>query len=84
MHLDSKGCCKNPRIHAEGHLSYYNFLKSPIFNSQRLALHQNGVEFRQQFTGAISLSASQEGVRRRPLSIVQSELFFFYFNHSLI
>ena len=54
-------------------------LKSPIFFSQRLALHQNGVEFRQQFTGAIrtTLSASQKGVRRRPLSIVQSELLFF-------
>ena len=28
-------------------------LKLPNFNSQRRALHQNGVEFRQQFIGAI-------------------------------
>ena len=28
-------------------------LKSPIFYSQRLALHQNGVEFRQEINGAI-------------------------------
>ena len=28
-------------------------LKLPNFNSHRLVLHQNGVEFRQQFIGAI-------------------------------
>ena len=30
-----------------------NFLKMPIFNSQKLALHQHGVEFRQKFIGDI-------------------------------
>ena len=59
MHLDSKGCCKNPWTHAEGHLSYYNFLKSPIFNSQRLDLHENGVKFHQRIIGAIRASLTQ-------------------------
>ena len=38
-----------------------------IFNVQRLALHQNAVEFRQQFNGAIrtSLFATYDDVRRR-------------------
>ena len=42
-------------------------LKSSILIVQRLALHQNGVEFRQQFNGAIrtSLSAPHDNVRRR-------------------
>ena len=31
-------------------------LKLPNFNSQGLALHQNGVEFRQQFIGATQTS----------------------------
>ena len=37
---------------------------------QRLALHQNGVEFRQQFYGAIrtSLTALYDDVRRRATS----------------
>ena len=45
-------------------------LKSPIFNSQRLALHQNGVEFRQQLIGAIrtSLSTSHNVLQRRATS----------------
>ena len=39
-----------------------NFLKFPFFNSQRLALRQNGVEFHQKFTGVIrnSLIASYD------------------------
>ena len=42
-------------------------LKSSILIVQRLALHQNGVEFRQQFNGAIrtSLSVPHDNVRRR-------------------
>ena len=42
-------------------------LKSSILIVQRLALHQNGVEFRQQFNGAIrtSLSAPYANVGRR-------------------
>ena len=33
-------------------------LKSTIFDSQRLALHQNRVEFRQLFNGAITTSVA--------------------------
>ena len=33
-----------------------NFLKSPIFITQRPALHQNGSEFRQQLNGYITIS----------------------------
>ena len=42
-------------------------LKLPILIIHRLALHQNGVEFRQQFNGAIrtSLTAPYDHVRRR-------------------
>ena len=42
-------------------------LELSIFVVQRLALHQNGVEFHQQFNGAISTSISSpyDNVRRR-------------------
>ena len=42
-------------------------LELSIFVVQRLALHQNGVEFRQQFNGVVrtSLSALYDNVRRR-------------------
>ena len=42
-------------------------LNSSILIVQKLALHQNGVEFRQQFNGAIktSLTAYCDDVRRR-------------------
>ena len=45
-------------------------LKFPNFNSQRLALHQNGVEFCQQFNGSIrtSLTATYDEVRRCAMS----------------
>ena len=41
------------RLFFKSHYLWKSFLKSPVFNSQRLALHQNGVEFCQQFIGAI-------------------------------
>ena len=44
-----------PEVHA---------LEWSIFVIQRLALHQNGVEFRQQFNGAIR-TAPNDDVRRR-------------------
>ena len=52
-------------------------LKSSILIVQRLALHQNGVEFRQQFNGAIrtSLSAPYDNIRCR--ARLRTFIFFF-------
>ena len=51
-------------------------LKSSILIVQKLTLHQNGVEFHQQFNGAIrsSLSASYNDERRTRL---KNLIFFF-------
>ena len=56
-------------------------LKLSILIVQKLALHQNGVEFRQQFNGAIrtSLTAPYDDVRRRTRL---KTLIFFFFNPS--
>ena len=56
-------------------------LKSSILIVQKLALHQNGVEFRQQFNGAIrtSLTAPHDDGRRRA---ILKTLIFFFFNPS--
>ena len=56
-------------------------LKSSILIVQKLALHQNGVKFRQQFNGAIrsSLSAPYNDVRRHASL---KTLNFFFFNPS--
>ena len=53
-------------------------LKSSILIVQKLALHQNGVEFRQQFNGAIrtSLTAPHDDGRRR--AILKTLIFFFF------
>ena len=46
-------------------------LKWSIFIVQKLALHENTVEFRQQFNSAIrtSLSAPNDGVHRRKIDL---------------
>ena len=56
-------------------------LKLSILIVQKLALHQNGVEFRQQFNGAIrtSLTAPHDDVRRRARL---KTLIFFFLNPS--
>ena len=56
-------------------------LKSSILIVQKLALHQNGVKFRQQFNGAIrsSLSAPYNDVRRHASL---KTLIFLFFNPS--
>ena len=56
-------------------------LKLSILIVQKLALHQNGVEFRQQFNGAIrtSLTAPYNDVQRRTRL---KTLIFFFFNPS--
>ena len=56
-------------------------LKSSILIAQKLALYQNGLEFRQQFNGAIktSLTAPYDDVRRRTRL---KTLIFFFFNPS--
>ena len=53
-------------------------LKSSILIVQRLALHQNGVEFRQQFNDSIrtSLSAPYDNVRCR--ARLRTFIFFFF------
>ena len=53
-------------------------LKSSILIVQRLALHENGVEFRQQFNGAIrtSLSAPYDNVQR--CARLKTFIFFFF------
>ena len=56
-------------------------LKSSILIVQKLALHQNGVEFRQQVNGSIrtSLTAPHDDIRRRARL---KTLIFFFFNPS--
>ena len=56
-------------------------LKSSILIVLKLALHQNGVEFRQEFNGAIrtSLTAPHDDGRRRA---ILKTLIFFFFNPS--
>ena len=53
-------------------------LKSSILIVQKLALHQNGVEFRQQFNGSIrsSLTPPFDDIRRR--ARLKISLFFFF------
>ena len=57
-------------------------LKSSIIVVQKLALHQNGVEFRQQPIGdiRISLAASYNVVRRRA---TQSKFLVYILTHAL-
>ena len=56
-------------------------LKLSILIVQKLALHQNGVEFRQQVNGSIrtSLTAPHDDIRRRARL---KTLIFFFFNPS--
>ena len=57
-------------------------LISSVLIVQKLALHQNGVEFCQQFNGAIrtSLTAPHDDIRRH---VRLKTLIFFFFNPSL-
>ena len=45
------------------------FLKSSVFISQKLALHQNGVEFRKEFNGAIRTPLAMLYDVERPLTM---------------
>ena len=62
-------------------LNVEEVLKSPFFVVQKAAAPKNGVEFRQQFNGAIrtSLTAPHDDVRRRARL---KTLIFFFFNRS--
>ena len=53
------------------------FLKSSVFISQKLALHQNGVEFRKEFNGAIRTPLAMLYDVERPLTMSYELTTFF-------